>query len=60
MHFKDKVVWITGASSGIGKELALQFDALGAILILTSSNQSLLSELQLQLKKIKNTSLQFI
>lgn len=53
MHFKDKVVWITGASSGIGKELALQFDALGAILILTSSNQSLLSELQLQLQKSK-------
>ncbi|MCF6141430.1 SDR family NAD(P)-dependent oxidoreductase [Flavobacterium sp. K77] len=53
MHFKDKVVWITGASSGIGKELALQLDALGAILILTSSNQSLLSELQLQLQKSK-------
>jgi short-subunit dehydrogenase len=53
MHFKDKVVWITGASSGIGKELALQFDALGAILILTSSNQSLLSELQPQLQKSK-------
>jgi short-subunit dehydrogenase len=53
MHFKGKVVWITGASSGIGKELALQLDALGAILILTSSNQSLLSELQLQLQKSK-------
>lgn len=28
--FKDKIVWITGASSGIGREMALQFAGQGA------------------------------
>ncbi len=36
MHFKDKVIWITGASSGIGKELALQLAKQQAKLILTA------------------------
>jgi NADP-dependent 3-hydroxy acid dehydrogenase YdfG len=36
MHF-NKVVWIAGASSGIGKELAIRLSQQG-ILILTSSN----------------------
>ena len=53
MHFNNKVVWITGASSGIGKELAIQLSKLGAILILTSSNELLLKELQLQLNSDK-------
>jgi dehydrogenase/reductase SDR family protein 7B len=38
MHFKDKVIWITGASSGIGAELARQLARLNAKLILTSRN----------------------
>ena len=49
MHFKDKVVWITGASSGIGKELAFQLSKLGATLILTSSNESLLKAVTVEL-----------
>lgn len=49
MHFKNKIVWITGASSGIGKELAIQLSHLGATLILTSSNESLLNELKNEL-----------
>lgn len=49
MHFKDKVVWITGASSGIGKELVIQLSKQNAILILTSTNLTLLNELQASL-----------
>ena len=53
MHFKGKVVWITGASSGIGKELAIQISKLGAILILTSSNELLLSTIKAELDSSK-------
>lgn len=36
MRFKDKVVWITGASSGIGEGLAYGFAAEGANLIISA------------------------
>lgn len=36
MSFKGKVIWITGASSGIGEELAYAFHNEGARLILSS------------------------
>jgi len=38
MHFENKVVWITGASSGIGAELAKQFAKEKAMLIITARN----------------------
>ena len=49
MHFKNKVVWITGASSGIGKELALQLAREEAILILTATNLEALNSLKVEL-----------
>ncbi len=38
MQFKEKVVWITGASSGIGKAVSLALSEEGANLILSSRN----------------------
>jgi len=35
-HFVNKVIWITGASSGIGEALAYAFSAAGARLLLSS------------------------
>lgn len=37
--FSGKVVWITGASSGIGRSLALAFDRAGTRLVLSSLSQ---------------------
>ena len=48
--FKDKVVWITGASSGIGEEAAKQLNALGAIIILSARNRAQLEMVQKELK----------
>jgi dehydrogenase/reductase SDR family member 7B len=37
--FKDKIFWITGASSGIGRALCSQLEMLGVRLILSSRNK---------------------
>jgi dehydrogenase/reductase SDR family protein 7B len=39
MKFKDKVVWITGASSGIGEALAYAFSKEGAKVVLSSRKE---------------------
>ena len=36
---KNKVIWITGASSGIGEALAYQYNAMGAKLIISARNR---------------------
>ena len=44
--FSDKIVWITGASSGIGAEIARQFNAYGAFVILSARNSEKLNEVR--------------
>jgi short-subunit dehydrogenase len=46
MQFKDKVVWITGASSGIGEHLAYAFAKQGAQLILSARNEQALHQVE--------------
>ncbi|RPG04360.1 MAG: SDR family NAD(P)-dependent oxidoreductase [Rhodospirillaceae bacterium] len=36
MRFRDSVVWITGASSGIGKKTAKQFHAEGPHIVFSA------------------------
>lgn len=48
-YFENKVVWVTGASSGIGKETAIQLAGQGAFLILSARNEDELLNLKSQL-----------
>jgi len=50
MQYNNKTVWITGASSGIGKALAIQFAELGARVILSARNVDKLNDLKATLK----------
>jgi dehydrogenase/reductase SDR family protein 7B len=53
MMVKDKVVWITGASSGIGEALVYAYNKLGANLIISSRNRD-------ELFRVKNNCQQQI
>jgi short-subunit dehydrogenase len=57
MNFKDKVVLITGASSGIGKESAIEFAKLGANIVLVARRKEKLEQVADELKKFKVTIL---
>ncbi|MES2765095.1 MAG: SDR family oxidoreductase [Bacteroidota bacterium] len=54
--FKNKTVWITGASRGIGAALAHEFDKNGAIVILSSRSEESLLKLQSQ-NSFKNSDI---
>lgn len=43
-HFKNKTIWVTGASEGIGEALAQQLSQEGARIILTARNMEKLRE----------------
>lgn len=44
--FKDKVVWITGASSGIGEQIALNLSKHGAKIVLSARSKDKLYQVQ--------------
>ena len=56
MDFKNKVVLITGASSGIGRESAIEFAKLGANIILVSRTKKNLEQVADELKKFNVTT----
>ena len=45
-EMKDKVIWITGASTGIGAACAIQCAKVGAKLVLSARNETLLWEIK--------------
>src|SRR5690606_33554982 len=51
MDFKNKIVWITGASSGIGKALVYLLNEQGAKLIISSRRSGALYEVKQKCKK---------
>ncbi len=52
--FENKICWVTGASSGIGKEIAIQLSNLGAKVILSARNSDSLIEIKNSLKNPEN------
>ena len=57
MNFTNKVIWITGASSGIGKALALQLSNLDCKLILSSRRESELNIVKSQCNNPNNVAI---
>lgn len=50
-QFNNKVVWITGASAGIGESLAMAMAAEGAILVLSARNETALDAVAAKCKE---------
>lgn len=57
MNVKNKVFWITGASSGIGKSLAIALSKKGARLILSSRNKEGLEKVRQECYSINNVEI---
>ena len=57
MYWKNKIVWVTGASSGIGEAVVKELAALGAKVILSSRNQAELIRVQKEAKLTHENSL---
>lgn len=59
-NLENKVVWITGASSGIGEALSHEFAAKGCQLILSARNEEKLLEVQSELKAKRKTNVEIL
>ena len=57
MEFKNKVVLVTGASSGIGREVAIEFAKKGAQIVLVARRRQNLEEIELQLRQFHTSVL---
>lgn len=57
MSFSNKVIWVTGASSGIGKALALELSSQNAKLVLSSRNKSVLQDVKDACKNSENVKI---
>ncbi len=57
MEFKDKVVIVTGAGTGIGKEIATEFAKLGAKIAIAGRRMSKLGEVKKIIEKNSGTCL---
>lgn len=51
-YYKNKIVWITGASSGIGEALVIELNKVGAKLIISSRNREALYKVKSKCQKI--------
>ena len=59
MDFKNKIVLITGASSGIGRETAIKFAKKGAQIILVARRKQKLEELKKELQQFHTSTFVF-
>ncbi len=60
MNYKDKNIWVTGASSGIGEALVYKFSQLGANVIISSRRQEELERVKKNCQTPANVSIQLI
>ncbi len=57
MTFENKIIWITGASSGIGKGLAIELSKQNCKLILSSRRQEVLKIVKQECKNPNNVAI---
>ncbi len=57
INIKENVVWITGASSGIGKAMAFEWSRLGYKVVLSARRKELLEEIALEIRNLGGEAL---
>lgn len=56
----SKIVWITGASTGIGKEIAMEFSKAGHVVIVTARRKSRLVNIVSEIKFAGREAMAFV